>query len=128
MFVSWFWKAFDNVWRSAIWFKLHVLHNNIKGEIYDIFFNIYNKNKSRSVYDNEFSPVFNYENDVTQGEHFVSFFIFDILIWFTWFFLKIQVMFKAYPLIYEMFKPKLNVFFKLFAILYADDTVLLAES
>lgn len=66
-------KAFDNVWRSAIWFKLHVLHNNIKGEIYDIFFNIYNKNKSRSVYDNEFSPVFNYENDVRQGEHFVAF-------------------------------------------------------
>lgn len=92
------------------------------------FLNIYNKNKSRSVYDNEFSPVFNYENDVRQGEHFVSFFYF----WYTYMiymgFFKIQVMFKAYPLIYEMFKPKLNVFFKLFAILYADDTVLLAES
>ena len=32
------------------------------------------------------------------------------------------------PTISEMFENKLNIFFKLFAILYADDTVLVAES
>lgn len=36
-------------------------------------------------------------------------------------------MFKVYQL-FDMFRNKLNIFFKLFAILYADDIVLLAES
>ena len=36
--------------------------------------------------------------------------------------------FQGLPTISEMFEKKFNMFFKLFAILYADDPVLVAES
>ena len=40
-------KAFDNVWRKALWFKL--LSYNINGKMYDIINNMYNQIKSRNV-------------------------------------------------------------------------------
>lgn len=35
---------------------------------------------------------------------------------------------QGLPTVTDMFENRLNIFFKLFAILYANDTVLLAES
>lgn len=55
MFVD-FEKAFDNVWRKALWFKL--LSHNICGKMFNIIFNMYSHIKSRIVYNNETSTFF----------------------------------------------------------------------
>ena len=56
MFVD-FEKAFENVWRKALWRKL--LYYNINGKMYDIINNTYDKIKSRIVYNHEFSNFLN---------------------------------------------------------------------
>lgn len=117
-------KAFDNVWRRALWFKL--LYNNIRGGMYNIILNMYSQIKSRIVYENEFSPFFNCENGVRQGEN-LSAVLFSIYLNDLHDFLNSSNV-QGLPTISEMFETKLNVFLKLFAILYADDYVLLTES
>lgn len=80
---------------------------------------------NRIVYINEISPFFNCENSVGKGENLSAFFIFHMYIYLNDVhdFLKSSHI-QCLPTISEMFETKLNVFLKLFAILYADDTVL----
>lgn len=76
---------------------------------------------------NEFSPVFNCENSVRKGEKLsVFFFIFHIYTYLIYWIFLIHLIFNAYPLYLKCLKQiKLNVFLKLFAFLYADDTIIL---
>lgn len=106
-------KAFDNVWRRALWFKL--LHNNIRCEMYDIILNMNSQIKSRIVYDNEFSPFFNCEKGVKQGEQF-STFLFLIYLNDLHDFLN-SYNAKGLSTLSEMSETKLIVFLKLFATL-----------
>lgn len=63
MFVD-FEKAFDNVLRKALWFKL--LSHDICGKMFNIIFNMYSHIKSRIVYNNETSTL-------RQGENMSAF-------------------------------------------------------
>lgn len=69
---------------------------------------------------------FHCENGVRQGEN-MSAFLFSMYLNDLHDFLN-ESDIQGLPTVTDMFENKLNIFFKLFAILYADDTVLLAES
>ena len=84
------------------------------------------KSSQRIVYNHEVSNFFNCGNGVRQGENMSAFLFFIYLNDLHDFFNISNV--QGLPTISEMFENKLNIFFKLFAILYADDTVLVAES
>jgi hypothetical protein len=52
-------KAFDNVWRVALWYKL--LLNKINGKMYNFIVNMYNSIKSCIVYNDNKSDFFSSE-------------------------------------------------------------------
>ena len=58
-------KAFDNIWRVALWYKL--LLNKINGKMYNFIVNMYNSIKSCIVYNK--SDFFSSEVGVRQGEN-----------------------------------------------------------
>ena len=123
MFID-FEKAFDNVWRKALWFKL--LSHNINGKMFDFIFNMYNHIKSRIVCNDDTSEFFPCANGVRQGEN-MSAFLFSLYLNDLHDFIDTSNI-ENLPTISNMFEDKLNILFKLFAILYADDTVLIAEN
>ena len=117
-------KAFDNVWRKGLWYKLCV--NDINGHMYNIITKMYNQIKSRIVHGDGISDYFNCENGVRQGENLSSF-LFSIYLNDMHDFLQENVV-NGLPTISEMFEQNLDLYFRLFVLLYADDTVLMAES
>ena len=64
-------KAFDNVWRDGLWYKL--LMCNIKGKMYNVILNLYNNIKSRIVCNDSVSNVFPCLNGDRQGEYLSPF-------------------------------------------------------
>jgi hypothetical protein len=60
-------KAFDNIWRVALWYKL--LLNKINGKMYNFIVNMYNSIKSCIVYNANKSDFFSSEVGVRQGEN-----------------------------------------------------------
>lgn len=58
-------KAFDTVWRVALWYKL--LLNNINGKMYNVILNMYNDVKSCINYNNCKSAYFSCDIGVRQG-------------------------------------------------------------
>jgi hypothetical protein len=60
-------KAFDTVWRVALWYKL--LLNNINGKMYNVILNMYNDVKSCINYNNCKSAYFSCDIGVRQGEN-----------------------------------------------------------
>ena len=59
-------KAFDTVWRDALWYKL--LLNHINGKMYTIILNMYKDVKSCITYNYCKSDYFNCDMGVRQGE------------------------------------------------------------
>jgi hypothetical protein len=117
-------KAFDNVWRKGLWYKLCV--NNINGYMYNIITKMYNHIKSRIVHGDGISEFFNCENGVRQGENLSSF-LFSIYLNDMQDFLQENVV-NGLPTISEMFEQHLDMYFRLFVLLYAGDTGLIAQS
>ena len=117
-------KAFDTVWRDGLWYKL--LMCNIKGKMYNVILNPYNNIKSRIVYNDSVSNCFPCLSGVKQGEHLNSFqfalYLNDLDTFLT------SKNAQGVKSISEDFENDLQIDVKLFTILYADDTVLLAES
>jgi hypothetical protein len=61
-------KAFDTVWRDALWSKL--LINNINGKMYNVIYNMHQNIKSRIVYNGKVSAnYFDCNNGVRQREN-----------------------------------------------------------
>ena len=58
-------KAFDTIWRVALWSKL--LLNNINGKMYNVILNMYNDVKSCINYNNCKSAYFSCDMGVRQG-------------------------------------------------------------
>ena len=117
-------KAFDTVWRNALWFKL--LSNNINGNMYNIIVNMYNQIKSRISHNNEILDYFNCDDGVRQGEN-MSPFLFSIYLNDLHGFL-LNANLEGLSTVSSMIEMKLGQYLKLFTLLYADDTVLMAES
>ena len=117
-------KAFDKVWREGLWHKL--LANNIGGKVYNIIYNIYQGIKSRISFEGNFSEFFPCNNGLRQGENLSPFLFSLYLNDIENFFIQNNV--RELTTITEDIAEQLGIYIKLFILLYADDTVLLAES
>ena len=117
-------KAFDTVWRSGLWQKLHKY--DIKGKCFKVIYNMYNDIKSCVEYNGEKSQFFPCLTGVRQGENLSPFLFSIFLNDLENFFCSLD----GLPLekIREKLENKLDIFYKIFAILYADDTVILSET
>ena len=117
-------KAFDTVWRPGLWFKL--LKNYVNGKMYDVIVNMYSNIKSRVYNGAEFSEFFPCNVGVRQGEN-LSPVLFSIYLNDLDNFLSSKNLYGV-SIVSDEEDAELGLFLKLFTILYADDTVLLAES
>ena len=117
-------KAFDKVWRDGLWCKL--LLNNINGKMYKVIYNMYQNIKSRIVYNNAVSDFFDCNNGVRQGENLSPFLFLMYLNDLEQFLNDRNV--NGLTSITEVFEIELDVYLKLFVLLYADDTVIMSES
>lgn len=121
-------KAFDSINRVALWRKL--LRNNIDGKIFKVIFNIYDNAKSCVKAGGNISMFFSSMSGVRQGENLspilFSLFLNDL----------VQFMSNSYNGLSTLSEDigsilnndDIEVFFKLYLLLYADDTVIFAES
>ena len=94
--------------------------------MYTIILNMYTDVKSCITYNYCKSDYFNCDMGVRQGENLSSFL-------FAMFLNDLQMFFENASLngletVSNCIEDKLNIYLKLFALLYADDTVLLAET
>lgn len=117
-------KAFDTVWRPGLWSKL--LKTSINGKMYDVIVNMYSNIKSRVFNGCEHSDFFPCEVGVRQGEN-LSPLLFSLYVNDLEDFLQSKNI-VGLKSISDEIESELNLFLKLFTILYADDTVLLSES
>ena len=117
-------KAFDKVWRDGLWYKL--LLNNMNGNMYNIIVNMYSGTKSCISYNDCKSEFFPCNNGVRQGDNLYPFlfavFMNDLESYLT------NCNLNGLQTISNEIETQLGIYLKLFVILYADDTVLMAES
>jgi hypothetical protein len=121
-------KAFDLIDRASLWSKL--ISNNINGKVVTVIYNMYNKAKSCVVNGREKSDFFSCNMGVRQGENLSPLLFAIYLNDFEKF---VGRYYSGLPNISTDIKTHLNddeieVFLKLYALLYADDTIVLAES
>lgn len=117
-----FQKAFDTVWRAGLWRKL--IDSHIRGKCFNIIYNLYQGIKSCVSVNGVKSPFFQCSIGVRQGEN-LSPFLFSIYLNDLENYLRTNYV----PGIdCTLHSDELFMFFKMFVLLYADDTVLLAES
>ncbi|XP_063436930.1 uncharacterized protein LOC134718363 [Mytilus trossulus] len=117
-------KAFDTVTRDALWYKMLV--NNINGYMYKIIHNMYADIKSCLSYNGEKSDYFPSNIGLRQGENLSPFLFSLFLNDLEDYFCKGNLI--GLKTISDALEDELDIYVKLFAILYADDTVLMAES
>ena len=117
-------KAFDTVWRAGLWKKL--IKSNIKGKMFKIIHSMYNNIKSCVEVSGEYSDFFSCDVGVRQGEN-LSPFLFAIYLNDLEDFLS-QNCDVGLKTLDDISFENINVYLKLFLLLYADDTVIFAES
>ena len=115
-------QAFDSVWRIGLSRKL--LQNNKNGKFFRIVYNMYNGIKSCVSLNGESSPFFACDFGVRQGENLspVMFFLYlnD---------LETFLIHKGLSgITLDITDDEVMIYIKLFSLLYADDTVLIADS
>ena len=115
-----FMKAFDTVWRAGLWHKMSL--HNINGKMYDVIFNMYCNIKSCIVFNNCKSNYFACDNRENLSPFLFSLFLNDLET-----FLQAKNV-TGLESISSDLENQLNIYLKLFIILYADDTVILSES
>ena len=119
-------KAFDLVDRNSLWQKL--LDENFNGKFIRVVYNLYNKAKSCVKSGGEISEFFKCEVGVRQGEN-LSPLLFAIYL--NDFKNYLSSNYDGLEYLQQLSTDTLNdlqCFLKLYVLLYADDTVLLAES
>lgn len=117
-------KAFDTVWRVGLWQKL--IKNGINGKILRVVVNMYKNVKSCIKQGGDFSNFFDCEIGVRQGENLSPFlfaiFLNDLEEFFT------NEGASGLTNIHDLCVENIQCYIYLFVLLYADDTILLAES
>ena len=121
-------KAFDSVNRTALWHKL--LSYNIDGKCFKIIHNMYDKAKSCVSSKNAISDYFTSHTGVRQGENLspilFSLFLNDLTNFMSDKYEGLQFLKEN---INDMLSDdEMEVYLKLYLLLYADDTVILSES
>jgi sorting nexin-29 len=117
-------KAFDTVWRAGFWHKM--LLNNINGKMYDVIFNMYCNIKSCIVFNNCKSDYFACDNGVRQGDNLLPF-LFSLFSNVLETFIQAKHVTDLESISSDL-ENQLDIYLKLFIILYTDDTVILSES
>ena len=117
-------KAFDTVWREGLWHKL--ILNNINGKMYQIIVNMYQNIKSRIIFNGNTTDFFKCEIGVRQGENMSPFLFSIFLNDITDYFHNSNIV--GLTTVSSKLEHELDVYLKLFVLLYADDTVLMAEN
>ena len=120
--------AFDKIDRSTLWRKL--LHTGIKGRIMRVVYNIYSRAKSCIKKGQKLSDFFSSNVGVRQGEN-LSPLLFAIYI--NDFENHMKESYSGVSLINSEIArvvgfEVLDLYLKLFVLLYADDTIILAET
>ena len=114
-------KAFDTVWRDALWYNM--LLNNINGHMYQVIFNMYQNIKSCLYYMEINLNIFHVKKDPKRED------VYPFL--FSLFFIDLENFFihenvpRFNSISVELYS-RFDIFMKLFIILYADDAVLMA--
>ena len=116
-----FTKAFDNVWRIGLWQKL--LKEGIHGKILNVIKNMYAEIKSCILLNGVKSEYFNCEKGVRQGEN-LSPLLFSLYLNDLEEFLLSK---NSSGIEIEINDDQIELYIKLFAILYADDTILMSD-
>ena len=115
-------QAFDMVWRKGLWFKMN--QSNINGKCFDVIKSMYSNIKSKITTTEGCTAYFPSSSGVRQGEN-LSPFLFSVYLNDLETYLCNQ---NVNGIDCEHVNEHLTVFFKLFVIMYADDTVLLSET
>ena len=108
-------KAFDSIWREALWHKL--ISNGIQGKILNVIKNLYAQIKSCVFLNGEKSEFFVSTRGVRQGENLSP-------LLFSLFVNDIESEFLKRGCSYI----NLDNFIRLMVLMYADDTIILADS
>ena len=121
-------KAFDSVNRNYPWHKL--LQHNIDGKMFKIIHNLYHHAKSCVRLGHMTSEFFHSNVGVRQGENLspilFSLFLNDLTAFISHAYNGLDNVSEMVNLL--LGNDEIEVFFKLYILLYADDTVILAES
>ncbi|MES9884249.1 MAG: reverse transcriptase family protein [Sedimenticola sp.] len=115
-------KAFDSVWRVGLWQKL--LQNNIHGKFFRVIHNMYQNIKSCVSINNEKSAFFVSNVGVRQGEN-LSPLLFALFLNDLEGYLEIN---NCRGVELNCQTPDIRIFLKLLVLLYADDTVIMADN
>ena len=117
-------KAFDLVHRNSLLFKL--FQNNVNGKFFRIIQNMYDDIKSRIVHNDMISDIFKCEIGVRQGEN-LSPLLFSLYLNDLQKYLEESNVKGTHSISLDI-ENELDVYLKIFLLLYADDTILLAET
>jgi hypothetical protein len=108
----------------VIFYKMML--NKINGKMYNVIINMYDSIKSCISYNNCISEYFDCANGVRQGENLFSF-LFSLFLNDIDTFLENKNI-TGLQTISDEIENNLDIYLKLFILLYADDTALLAET
>ena len=117
-------KAFEKVWRNRLWNKMMI--NSINGKMFSVIYNMYKCIKSRIVHNANVSEYFSCKVGLRQGEN-LSPFLFSLYLNDLEEFMYARNVIGLESVSRDL-EDDLNVFLKLFILLYADNTVLFSES
>ena len=121
-------KAFDLIDRSSLWLKL--IDNGINGKLLRVVKDIYKKSKSCVSYNNSKSDFFKSNIGVKQGENLspilFSLYLNDFSSFLSQRYPGLDSLSSAIDV--TCFTEEENMFVDLFTLLYADDTIVLAEN
>ena len=116
-------KAFDTVWREGLRCKLHM--NHINGKIHIVIVNMCHNVKSRITYDNEFSEFLHVGMEAEK--EIIIPFLFSLYLNDLETFLENNNV-TGLKTVSDELEQELGYYVKLFVIMYANDTALLAKS
>ena len=117
-------KAFDTVWRVGLWQKL--VKNNVSGKILKVIYNMYDNIKSCVRQRDQISGFFSCETGVRQGENLSPFLFSIFLSDLEKYFIDNNI--NGLRNITNQMNDELRMYVLVFVLLYADDTIILAES
>ena len=115
-------SAFDSVWRVGLWSK--ILAHKVNGKVFKVIFNMYNGIKSCVSVMGRNSPFFSSFAGVRQGEN-LSPVLFSMYLNDLENFLQES---QINGISLDIINDEITHFSKLVVLLYADDTVLLADN